>query len=138
MGHRWSVLLKLHIYERRRSSMFVCGRLLLCLLLLLVQTNEGLRVGRYRVRLTEICKEVDCRWGDWSGWSACNHQCGNAGIETRNRGHSRNSKCGGSSCSGPSQDTRPCNRFCVHGTPQDGYCSDCPAVYWGTCCDHRK
>ena len=80
-----------------------------------------------------------CKWGGWSDWSSCDHLCGNAGEEVRSRSHSTEKEFGGSSCSGPSMETRPCNRFCDHsGTPQHGHCSNCPAVYWGTCCSNRK
>ena len=117
--------------------MSVCGRLLLCVVLLAVRQSV---VGGVRFHLIngELCIEVDCRWGGWSGWGACNHPCGNAGTQHRHHSVSRNAKCYGDGCSGPSTATRPCNRFCVHGTPQNGYCSDCPAEFWGTCCDRRE
>jgi len=110
------------------------------LLVLIAEYSGGIRVGRLRFfRRGFVCREVNCRWGGWSAWSSCNHPCGNAGVEARSRGISRKSKCDGKSCSGPSQDSRPCNRGCPHGgTAQNGYCSDCPRGFYGTCCEHGK
>ena len=117
-------------------------RLTAGILLVLLASPQGecIRVGRLRFfRRGFVCREVNCRWGGWSAWSSCNHPCGNAGVETRSRGIARKSKCDGKSCSGPSQDARPCNRGCPHGgTAQNGYCSDCPRGFYGTCCEHGK
>lgn len=137
----WSDALLSAITDRLHSRMFVGVRLLPIVLFILLQANvgTGIRIGRIRVTIRRICREIDCRWGGWSGWGVCNHPCGNAGVESRSRGIRRKSKCGGRSCSGPSTQTRPCNRFCDHGgTPQRGHCSNCPAEYWGTCCSYRK
>ncbi|KAI0207552.1 hypothetical protein LSAT2_007820, partial [Lamellibrachia satsuma] len=83
------------------------------------------------------CSRVNCVWRDWSGWRACNHPCGTAGTQSRSRGIATGASCGGSSCSGPSNQTRACNRYCDNGgTPQFGHC-DCPDEFWGTCCDKR-
>ena len=96
------------------------------LLVLIAECSEGFRFRVGKVRLLRrglFCVEVNCRWGGWSSWSSCNHPCGNAGVSTRSRGIARMSKCDGKSCSGPSQDARPCNRGCPHGgTARNGYC----------------
>ena len=106
------------------STMFVCDRLVLFVLFVVFQTTEGFTICHWGVWHSQVY------WNDWSTWSACNHECGATGVQRRTR------------CKVTSFDdntvSRPCNRGCVHGTPQDGYCSDCPAEYWGTCCDHRE
>ncbi|KAK2162033.1 hypothetical protein NP493_1547g00000 [Ridgeia piscesae] len=106
------------------------ARLLLGLwLILLVGQARGAWWSR------SSCSRVNCVWGGWRGWGACNHPCGNAGTQSRSRGVARSASCGGSGCSGPSSQTRACNRFCNNGgTLQSAYC-ECPDEYWDTCCD---
>ncbi|KAK2158684.1 hypothetical protein NP493_1763g00001 [Ridgeia piscesae] len=129
--------------------MVVCGRLLLCVVLLAVCQNvvEGWSSPRLpsirtpyhlsgRIRRGFVCKEVDCEWGGWSGWGACSQPCGKTGTQYRYRSVSTEARCHGSGCSGSSSDSQSCYPGCVHGTVQDGYCSDCPTVYWGRCCNH--
>ena len=97
----------------------------------------GLLVGLWLIILVGQTSGA-CIWSDWSSWSSCNHPCGNAGTQSRRRGIARSSSCGGSGCSGPSSETRACNRLCYNsGTLRPEDC-DCPDEYWGTCCDKRK
>ena len=101
------------------------------------QTQSFLRIGN--VRIIGACTEVNCAWGGWSEYGECTDVCGSTGTQTRSRSISRQAKCDGSGCSGPSTETRKCNRLCYNGgTPQDGYCSHCPDKFWGTCCEKRK
>ena len=112
------------------------ARLLLGLWLILL---VGQTRGKWRRSpWNRSCPRVNCAWGGWSAWGACNHLCGNAGTQSRSRGIARHASCGGSGCSGPSSQTRVCNRLCYNsGTPRPGHC-DCPDEYWGTCCEKRK
>ena len=111
--------------------------LILAIFACLFQTHSLFRVGNYRI--FGACTEVNCAWGGWSDYGECTDVCGSTGTQTRSRVISMQAKCDGSGCSGPSKETRKCNRFCYNGgTPQDGYCSHCPDKFWGTCCEKRK
>ena len=126
-------------YSATRTMTMYRLLLVLSLILLLVgQTRGSSWWGRRRRGWSSSCSRVNCVWRDWSGWRACNHPCGTAGTQSRSRGIAIGASCGGSSCSGPSSQTRACNRYCDNGgTPQSGHC-DCPDEFWGTCCDKRK
>ena len=101
----------------------------LCIMMLCSGTE-----GWWRRRRRRRCSAVSCIWGGWSGWGGCNHPCGSSGTRARTRGIARGASCGGASCSGPSRQVQPCNRFCHNGGhPQNGYCS-CSAAFRGTCC----
>ena len=102
-----------------------------CIMMLSPETEGGWWRRRRRRRR---CCAVSCTWGGWSGWSGCNHPCGSSGTRARTRGIARGPSCGGASCSGPSRQVQPCNRFCHNGgTPQNSRCS-CSAAFRGTCC----
>ncbi|KAK2139493.1 hypothetical protein NP493_6387g00001 [Ridgeia piscesae] len=105
------------------------ARLLLGLwLILLVGQTRGVWWSR------SSCSPVNCVWSGWRGWGACNHPCGNAGIQSRSRSIYSGTSCGGS-CPGSYTQERACNRFCYNsGTQRSGHC-DCPDEYWDTCCD---
>ena len=118
------------------TNMLTTSQLLLGLgsiLMLVGQTHSGFwRRGRGG------CSARNCAWNNWSGWGACNHPCGNAGVQGRSRSKRWEAYCGGRGCSGDPTDSQTCNRFCHNGgTPRPGYCT-CPDVFWGTCCGHRK
>ena len=84
------------------------------------------------------CSRKNCVWESWSNWGGCNHPCGTAGTQSRNRGISRHPSCGGSGCGGPSSETRDCNRFCYNGgSPRVAYC-ECTEPFWNTCCQSRE
>ena len=109
--------------------------LLLLLLCCLLDTTTGGWWGGRR------CSRVNCAWAGWSGWGACNHLCGNAGIQSKSRVISRHASCGGSGCSGSDKKTQTCNRsvkFCnYNGTPQFAKCN-CTDPFWSTCCEKRE
>ena len=84
------------------------------------------------------CGRVNCSWGGWSQWGECNHPCGNAGTQSRSRGIARHPSCGGGGCSGPSSETRECNRGCYNGgSPLVAHCN-CTEPFWNTCCQSRE
>jgi len=73
-----------------------------------------------------------CIWSNWSTWTGCSDKCGTKGVQRRSR------FVYWRSCSGPTADSRPCNRMCYNsGIPRAGYC-DCAEDYWGKCCEHGK
>ncbi|CAB3984855.1 extracellular matrix A-like [Paramuricea clavata] len=92
--------------------------------------------GWRRRRRRRSCSPVNCQWGSWSSWSVCSHRCGSAGVQTRTRSIRQSASCGGSSCSGLSSYSRPCNRGACHngGTPVYGRCY-CTPGWTGTCCE---
>jgi len=67
------------------------------------------------------CSKVDCKWGDWYGWSACTCSCG-GGTKRRNRAVMTPPANGGLPCTatvksqvGPCN-TQPCsNMSCIDG-----------------------
>ncbi|XP_078684110.1 uncharacterized protein LOC144917697 [Branchiostoma floridae x Branchiostoma belcheri] len=90
-----------------------------------------------KVEARRACLPVDCKWGIWSEWSACNTTCGASGVQTRNRTVITAVSCGGLYCEGPTEETQPCNRFCLNGgAVYNGQCS-CTAGYTGSCCESR-
>ena len=80
------------------------------------------------------CKPRNCKWGEWSAWSACTRPCGTARTKTRSRYKEVNELCGGT-CTDPSE-TRVCNKnACKNGgIPIPDRCR-CTAGWTGTCCE---
>ncbi|XP_077968014.1 uncharacterized protein LOC120327058 isoform X2 [Styela clava] len=74
---------------------------------------------------TQCCRE-NCYWVSWANWGTCSRSCG-GGTQDRFRGR-KGPTCGGSSCSGPSTETRSCNGQCC---PVD--CAWAQWGTWGTC-----
>ena len=72
-----------------------------------------------------------CKVSPWSSWSKCNHKCGNAGLQTRNK-----YDCCSGTCRETMKETRLCNRNACRngGKPLNGRCS-CRGGYTGTCCE---
>ena len=119
---------------KRRNLRFSL-RLLFMLTLVFSLLQPVSSVWRRRRRR---CGAVSCAWGGWSQWGGCNHPCGNAGTQSRGRGIARQASCGGGGCSGPSSETRGCNRFCYNGgSPRVAYCQ-CTEPFWNTCCQSRE
>ena len=52
---------------------------------------------------------VDCTWKEWGEWSACPDKCEVSKV-FRARGINEH-KCGGNSCTGPSEEEKVCDRF---------------------------
>lgn len=79
-----------------------------------------------------------CQVGSWSSWSACSHQCGNAGTKSRSRSKTVTECCGGS-CIYHLSETMNCNRNACRngGTPTYGRCN-CNAGWTGTCCERGR
>ena len=72
-----------------------------------------------------------CTVTEWSVWTGCSRECGNAGEQTR----SRIKITAGVSCPYSLIDMRPCNRFCHNnGIPKNQGCA-CLKPYTGRCCD---
>ncbi|XP_078589882.1 uncharacterized protein LOC144870048 [Branchiostoma floridae x Branchiostoma japonicum] len=104
---------------------------LVLLVVLLVPDTQGWFWSRRR----RSCSRVDCAWGGWGGWSGCTASCGPSGTQSRSRGVSRQASCGGSGCSGPSSETRACNRHCYNNGALTSSGCNCPAGYVGGCCE---
>lgn len=63
---------------------------------------------------------IDCKWSDWSNYSACSATCG-VGAQTRNRSVLVQSAYGGKLCTGDSVERRPCS---IRSCPVDCRLSD--------------
>ena len=72
------------------------------------------------------CCPVNCAWR-WNNWGACSATCG-GGRSTRTRYYVRRASCGGSSCQGPSTETRSCNNRCCPVNCRGGGWNN-----WGDC-----
>lgn len=107
------------------------------LLLVLARDTEPWRRRRRR-RAPPPCPVRNCQVGSWSSWSACSHQCGTSGTQSRRRSKTVVEACGGT-CHYPLNQNRACNRnACQHsGTPHSTGCS-CRPGYGGTCCESGK
>ncbi|CAH1248690.1 CSMD2 [Branchiostoma lanceolatum] len=83
------------------------------------------------------CPRRNCQLGNWGSWSSnCYGTCSGSGEQTRVRSISVSARCGGSQCSGPSTDVKPCTGNCNnHGSwgSTGGSCL-CNSGYTGTCC----
>lgn len=55
---------------------------------------------------TTVCRQVDCKLGDWNDWDECNTQCGR-GVMTRKRKVVVDARNGGKAC-GPVSERRVC------------------------------
>lgn len=108
-----------------------------CMVLLLVVQDDvvGWRRRRRRRRAPPPCRATNCAVGGFTPWSACSHQCGNAGTQTRTRRKTRVESCGGT-CPYHLSETRACNRnACKNGgAPLSGHCR-CTSGWTGTCCE---
>lgn len=84
------------------------------------------------------CSPRKCQVCPWSEWSACSHQCGTSGTQTRTRIKTVIEACGGY-CPYHLKEIRSCNRDkCQNsGTPLSHGCS-CPPGYSGKCCEIAK
>ena len=123
-----------HYYLNTKMSTYHQLFLLIAMLVIISLSEFGICCRRSSSR----CSRVNCVWHNWSRWGACNHPCGNAGVQSRSRSKRQEAYCGGRGCSGGPTDSKTCNRFCHNrGTPRPGYCV-CPEVFWGSCCGHRK
>jgi len=55
------------------------------------------------------CPHQDCKWADWSGWSACSCSCG-GGLKSRDRGIAMNVVGAGATCEvSDMSEIAPCN-----------------------------
>lgn len=99
-------------------------------ILLVVHTNAWRRRRRRRRRAPPP-PPPPCKVSPWSSWSECNHKCGNAGLQTRNK-----YDCSGGTCRETMKESRLCNRHACRngGKPLNGRCS-CRGGYTGTCCE---
>ncbi|XP_033097217.1 SCO-spondin-like [Anneissia japonica] len=109
----------------------------ICLCILEIALVDGFW-GRRRRRRRRSCSAVNCAWSGWQEWGACSITCGNNGEQTRIRTQSRSASCGGSACTGPSQEQRVCSPGCIRGTAVQGRCANCPFPYTGNCCERRS
>ncbi|XP_019616130.1 PREDICTED: fibrillin-3-like [Branchiostoma belcheri] len=92
--------------------------------------------SRETVACNRRCCPRNCRWHSWSSWSSCTATCGSSGTRSRTRTVAVTPYCGGSSCTGDSSQTSPCNRHCPHGAPDGPRCNCADTGYSGTCCDN--
>jgi len=66
------------------------------------------------------CNIVNCRWGDWSGWSDCSCECG-GGTKRRTRHVAEAPRNGGLACEPQDKEeafpcsTQPCGQGCIDG-----------------------
>ena len=60
---------------------------------------------------------VDCKWGDFDGWSRCSKTCG-SGIEIRSRLIATVAQNGGKDCEGDAKEVRACNEQDCPPTPE--------------------
>ena len=58
---------------------------------------------------------VDCKWGDFDGWSRCSKTCGK-GTQTRSRSIATPAANGGKECEGDAREVKTCNEL------------DCPPI----------
>ena len=58
---------------------------------------------------------VDCKWGEFDGWSRCSKTCG-SGIEIRSRSIAIVAQNGGKDCEGDAEEVKACNE------------QDCPPI----------
>ena len=58
---------------------------------------------------------VDCKWGEFDGWSWCSKTCG-SGIEIRSRSIVTVAQNGGKDCEGDAKEVKACNE------------QDCPPI----------
>jgi len=72
---------------------------------------------------TDACPPRDCTWGPWSQWTTCTVSCG-TGPETRSRSPNSTALNGGQPCTGPSTDTRTCDKGCCP--------TNCVQTAWST------
>lgn len=70
----------------------------------------------YRSCSTEVsCGRIDCQFSLWSEWSNCTQVCN--GLKRRSRKIDQPASGGGSSCTGPLNQTGPCNPSVGEKTP---------------------
>ncbi|CAC5400053.1 unnamed protein product [Mytilus coruscus] len=58
----------------------------------------------------------DCKWSDWTSWSACNKACGIDGKQERSRYIVLPQKGQGKQCQGDKVENRTCFKRCCNGT----------------------
>mmetsp|Transcript_139273 Transcript_139273/g.445223 ORF Transcript_139273/g.445223 Transcript_139273/m.445223 type:complete len:1685 (-) Transcript_139273:136-5190(-) len=84
-------------------------------------------VGRCDVAPCSTCKSMDCQWGEWEDWSACD-KCGGQRKHYRHIGVQPS--CGGRSCeAGGAEEISNCTRQC-HG---EMFCVWHDWSSWGEC-----
>jgi len=77
--------------------------------------------------VVQDCDPVDCKWGDWDEWSACD-KCG--GEKKRFRHIMSMPACGGAACEfGAGEEATNCTRKCHEPT----YCTFGQWSNWGSC-----
>ncbi|CAC5400061.1 unnamed protein product [Mytilus coruscus] len=86
-------------------------------------------------------KEVrqDCKWSDWTSWSACSKTCGIGGKEGRSRYIVIPQKGQGKQCQGDKVENRTCFKRCCNGTFECKDSSKCSMeIKCKPCnCDHK-
>jgi len=70
---------------------------------------------------------IECRWGGWNAWSSC--PC--SGIQERHRVITTAARNGGSPCTGPEVETKPCTPHCEDVPSED--CKYGPWTEWSAC-----
>ncbi|XP_031551901.1 hemicentin-1-like [Actinia tenebrosa] len=126
------------------KSLVIIPIFLVLLSLFLEVTDSEPRFLRFRFRLGirrrryNVCRPVNCAVSGWTRWSHCSQSCGPSGVQTRHRHITRSQKCGGQ-CNHPLHQSRPCNRFCLHGGWMV-YNKRCRCKYgnYGKCCERGK
>ncbi|XP_078485768.1 uncharacterized protein LOC100177897 [Ciona intestinalis] len=81
------------------------------------------------------CCPVDCIMSEWSEWGSCSATCGTHGYKTRTRNITRESQCGGQTCSNDLVQTSTCNRECLNGGNVTTTECICKAGWAGACCE---
>ncbi|VDI13318.1 Hypothetical predicted protein, partial [Mytilus galloprovincialis] len=81
----------------------------------------------------------DCKWSDWTSWSACSKSCGIGGRQERSRYMVLPRKGQGKHCKGDKVDNKTCFKRCCNGTFECKESSKCSmGIKCQPCnCDHR-
>jgi len=82
-------------------------------------TNKGLGMEcpslTWKIDCNKIPCPVDCKMGDWTGWSKCTSDCG-GGVRSKSRDRIVKPKDGGAACDAPTEEERcntaSCDRDC--------------------------